>query len=180
MPELLPGGACTARRLRSTHHEPDGPLPEGLDTVVGPTDAARDLRGRLVRREGLALVGGTPEQVHKLLEPGGPDAPRRLFALILIDEASQMDVAHAILPLRGLAEGGAAADPGMARRTALAARGRLAGSSRGGLDHRHGRGRTASRIASSHLSAKTSRRGVADPTVAAPAARVGARPRPRA
>jgi hypothetical protein len=60
-----------------------------------------------VRREGLALVGGTPEQVHKLLEPGGPDAPRRLFDLILIDEASQMDVAHAILPLRGLAEGGA-------------------------------------------------------------------------
>jgi superfamily I DNA and/or RNA helicase len=60
-----------------------------------------------VRREGLALVGGTPEQVHKLLELGDPDAPRGLFDLILIDEASQMDVAHAILPLCGLAEGGA-------------------------------------------------------------------------
>jgi hypothetical protein len=99
-------GACTARRLRSTHHEPDGPLLDGLDTVLGPTDAARDLRARLGRREGLVLVGGTSEQVHKLLEPGGPDAPRRLFDLTLIDEASQMDVAHAILPLRGLAEGG--------------------------------------------------------------------------
>jgi hypothetical protein len=107
LPGLLSAGACMARRLRSSFHDPDGPLPDGLDTAVGPTDAARDLLGRLVRREGLAPFGGMPEQVHELLGPGGPDAPRGLFDLVLIDEASQTDVAHAILPRRGLAEGGA-------------------------------------------------------------------------
>ena len=51
-------------------------------------------------------MGATPEQSHNLLTcQDGPDQAE-WFDLIVIDEASQMDVAHVALPLCGLAENG--------------------------------------------------------------------------
>ncbi len=63
---------------------------------------------------GLVVVGTTPEQAHNLLSCEGDPARAEWFDLIVIDEASQMDVAHAILPLCAIADGGSvvlAGDP---------------------------------------------------------------------
>ena len=61
----------------------------------------------------VTVVGASPQQIHKLADSlGGPATG--LFDLIVIDEASQIDVAGAVLPLATLAEGGAvviAGDP---------------------------------------------------------------------
>jgi len=76
----------TSRRLSSQLQQP------GADTVI---------------------VGATPQQLFNLSRhSGGVGAP--LFDLIVVDEASQMDVASSILSLQSLAEGGSvivAGDP---------------------------------------------------------------------
>lgn len=59
-------------------------------------------------------MGATSEQVHNLLTCENGRAANEFFDLILIDEASQMDVAHAILTIAGVATGGSvilAGDP---------------------------------------------------------------------
>ena len=45
------------------------------------------------------MVGSPPEQVHNLVTCDNGSAQAEWFDLVVIDEASQMDVAHAILPL---------------------------------------------------------------------------------
>jgi superfamily I DNA and/or RNA helicase len=67
-----------------------------------PSREVLDLRGRLTGRIGITVVGATPEQVHNLVTVNGGSAQEELFDYILIDEASQMDVAHAILALSAL------------------------------------------------------------------------------
>jgi superfamily I DNA and/or RNA helicase len=60
------------------------------------------------------VVGATPSQIHNLMTINNGDAQQELFDLILIDEASQMDVANAILAFCSLAGGGSvvlAGDP---------------------------------------------------------------------
>jgi hypothetical protein len=79
-----------------------------------PTSEQSALHDRLTGPAPLVtVVGGSNQQVHNLaVAAGSPTAS--LFDLIVIDEASQVDVANAILPLATLAEGGSvvfAGDP---------------------------------------------------------------------
>ncbi len=61
------------------------------------------LQDRLFRGAGVTVVAGTVHQLYKL---GEPVRCRELFDVMLIDEASQLDVAHAIVAFSKLARGG--------------------------------------------------------------------------
>ena len=105
------------RRIRSYLKPQDPNIPAELDMVLNkanPSEQVLELRERLRNRSGIQIVGAPPEQVHNLLVMDEQSAQQELFDLILIDEASQMDVAHAVLPLCSLASSGAvilAGDP---------------------------------------------------------------------
>ena len=111
------GGSCDIFRLRSGYAE----APKGLGPIVdvelnrrSPSQSVTDLRTRLKAGIDAIVVGATPQQVHNLLTCNDDNAQAEWFDLIAIDEASQMDVAHAVLPLCGLAENGSvvlAGDP---------------------------------------------------------------------
>ncbi len=91
-------------RTRSASRSVSARVPAAIDVVHGDTTHTA-LITRLQQSQGLALVGGTNHQVYRLLKDAG-GAASRLFDLILIDEASQMDVAGATLVLAGLADNG--------------------------------------------------------------------------
>ncbi|MGY1615914.1 DEAD/DEAH box helicase [Geodermatophilus sp. SYSU D00691] len=80
-----------------------------------PDATQQSLQDRLTaNRTEITVVGASAQQIHRLAEAtgAGPTAP--LFDLIVIDEASQVDVANAVLPLATLAPGGSvvvAGDP---------------------------------------------------------------------
>ena len=103
-------GAGDVFRLRSVYREaPTSPGPT-TDLAVdrrSPSNAVVDLRRRLQKGQDIVVVGTTPEQAHNLLTCQKGSAQAEWFDLIVIDEASQMDVGHAVLPLCGLAEKGA-------------------------------------------------------------------------
>lgn len=106
--------AATLARLRSSTRLPNPRVPAICDVPTQMSNAAYTaLLNRLVTPGGITLVGATAQQAHRLLmDAGGAVAP--LFDLVLIDEASQVDVATASLPLAGLAPDGAvviAGDP---------------------------------------------------------------------
>jgi DNA replication ATP-dependent helicase/nuclease Dna2 len=105
---MVPGSDVIVRRLRSAYRTLEADVDPLLDLKVEPGgEQVNDLRDRLEDGEGVTVVGAVPQQVHNLLKhSGGPDLAA-LFDLIVIDEASQMDVGHAILALCALAEGGA-------------------------------------------------------------------------
>jgi DNA replication ATP-dependent helicase Dna2 len=104
-------------RLRSYLRAADAKTPLEIDLVVNrgnPAPELLDLRAALAGREGLILVGGPTQQVYNLAVAGQQPPCQELFDLMLFDEASQTDVAHAILALSTLAEGGSvvlAGDP---------------------------------------------------------------------
>jgi hypothetical protein len=111
--KLLPATAdLKVQRLRSKYQ----PVPDFEPTILGRLDAElnkekpssqiTELRVRLKEGVGITVIGSTPEQVHNLLVMSHDAAQQEFFDLILIDEASQMDVAHSILPLCSLASGG--------------------------------------------------------------------------
>lgn len=75
------------------------------DIVVGTGSACAELRARLSTCSTLEIVGGTPQQIAKLSDTGG-SALSSYFDLIIIDEASQTDVANATLILSSLAAQG--------------------------------------------------------------------------
>lgn len=62
----------------------------------------QELERRLAEAEGVTIVASTVDQLFKLADPRRC-AP--LFDVMLIDEASQLDVAHAVVALSKLAEG---------------------------------------------------------------------------
>jgi superfamily I DNA and/or RNA helicase len=106
---FLPEGSYSVRRLRSYLRVKEERVPEAIDVSVNryaPEAGVLELRNRLQANEGITIVGSSPEQVANLMQiaPGG--ARLELFDLILIDEASQLDVGHAILALCSLAAGG--------------------------------------------------------------------------
>ena len=113
---LLPG-ACDVVRLRSGYAEAPRNLGLAIDVEVNranPSAAVAGLRRRLGNGQGVLVVGATAEQAHNLLTCQDGSAQAEWFDLIVIDEASQMDVAHAVLALCGLAAGGSvilAGDP---------------------------------------------------------------------
>ncbi len=102
----------TVARLRSASREVPQRVPQGLDVPHGSTAHAQ-LTTRLQGAQGLTLVGGPVQQVYRLLEnAGSPVTP--LFDLIVIDEASQLDVGTSTLAIAGLAADGSvvvAGDP---------------------------------------------------------------------
>ncbi|HMA33493.1 MAG TPA: ATP-binding protein [Chloroflexia bacterium] len=108
-------GPVAVHRLRSKWRPaPNDPWALAVDmeiNLANPTPAAQQLAADLDQRRGRLLVGGTPEQVDNL--PTGQAQPE-LFDLVLIDEASQMDVAHAVLAFCPLSSHGSvilAGDP---------------------------------------------------------------------
>ncbi len=114
---LLPHSAFEFYRIRSYLQPRNGSIPLQIDLELNkrnPSQPVADLRTRLQQASGITIVGATPEQVHNLLVINNNPAQDELFDLILIDEASQMDVAHAILTLCSLATDGSvvlAGDP---------------------------------------------------------------------
>lgn len=113
---LLPG-ACDVLRVRSRFQLAPGSIAPTIDLQLdrrNPSPGIQSLRGRLRNPADVLVVGATPEQVHNLLTCNGDDARNEWFDLVVIDEASQMDVAHSILPISAVANDGAmvlAGDP---------------------------------------------------------------------
>jgi DNA replication ATP-dependent helicase Dna2 len=99
-------------RLRSASRPTSPHVPPTMDIVRGSSQHAQ-LTLRLQGGEGLTLVGGTVQQVHRLLDDAGSPVTG-LFDLIVLDEASQLDVGTSTLALAGLADNGSvvvAGDP---------------------------------------------------------------------
>jgi len=113
----LLGGECPACRIRSRYAAPPADLGHAIDLELrkrSPSPEVRQLRNDLSGGTGLVVVGAPPQQVHNLLTAEDGAALAEWFDLVVIDEASQMDVAQAILPLCAVAGGGAvvlAGDP---------------------------------------------------------------------
>jgi hypothetical protein len=113
----LSGAPIHVYRLRSYLQPRARTVPSAIDVEVNkrdPSALVHAVRQRLLGGMEVTLVGATPEQVHNLIMAGGGGAQEELFDYILIDESSQMDVAHAILALCGLATEGSvtlAGDP---------------------------------------------------------------------
>jgi len=116
---LLPENIFEFYRLRSyLQTAPTDIRASQIDTELNrydPSSAIGQLVQRLVQEIDITVVGATPEQVHNLLLVINENSPQgELFDLILIDEASQMDVAHSILAICALAKNGSvilAGDP---------------------------------------------------------------------
>ncbi|MBI3979160.1 MAG: ATP-binding protein [Chloroflexi bacterium] len=114
---LLSSEAVAIVRLRSYLQQPQPGVPPAVDVPLNrrqPSPAVTALRARLAEPDGVTIVGAPPEQVHNLMTIEGGSAQQEWFDLILIDEASQMDVNHAIVALCSLAAGGSvvlAGDP---------------------------------------------------------------------
>jgi DNA replication ATP-dependent helicase Dna2 len=114
---LLPEADLVVRRLRSYSRLPDREVPTEIDLELDrrePSPAVYALRERLLAAEGITVVAATPQQVHNLLMSDDGSPQQELFDLILFDEGTQLDVAHAILAIAALAAGGAvvvAGDP---------------------------------------------------------------------
>ena len=107
LPTILgPGADVEIHRLRSSTREPN-PASTARDTPVESQlrPAAADLVARLMGRTGITVVAATPEQVHNLLAYGTGSPMAELFDLMLLDEASQTDVAHATLFAAAMATG---------------------------------------------------------------------------
>ncbi|MGB7923492.1 MAG: AAA domain-containing protein [Pyrinomonadaceae bacterium] len=78
-----------------------------------PMQEIKDLQKRLEKPEGIMIVGCPPQQLHNLAIAGKQKRNRKpqhtirqWFDLILLDEASQMDVAQGTLVFTKLADGG--------------------------------------------------------------------------
>ena len=104
-------------RIRSSYKPVDPNIPNALDLEMNranPSARLQQLRQRLRNRAGITVVGATTDQTHNLLVTGNDSARQEFFDLIILDEASQVDVGHAILPFAALAADGAvvvAGDP---------------------------------------------------------------------
>jgi hypothetical protein len=104
-------------RLRSQYRPPENHIPAAIDLTVNrgrPMMEVRELRNQLLAGVDSVVVGATPEQTFNLSTLDDNLPVQSLFDLILIDEATQMDVAHAILPLCTVAQHGSvilAGDP---------------------------------------------------------------------
>lgn len=113
---IIPG-SCSNYRIRSVYQSPPGNISPTIDAELSranPSSTITGLRSQLQSASGLVVVGSTPEQVHNLLTCGNGEPLDEWFDLIVIDEASQMDVGHAVLPFCGIAANGSvvlAGDP---------------------------------------------------------------------
>lgn len=107
----LLNGTVDTIRIRSMYQAPPLNVAPAIDMELSrgnPSAAVRNLRATLQNGSDVVVIGATPEQVHNLLTCDNGSARDEWFDLIVIDEASQMDVAHAVLPLSAVADQGAA------------------------------------------------------------------------
>jgi hypothetical protein len=108
--EKFPDADIQVRRIRSPHRArtEDIPVPSEIDLKLNKADPflASVLRDRLENKIGITLVGATSQQIYNLMTLNDEAAMSQLFDLIILDEASQMDVGQAILPFASLAENG--------------------------------------------------------------------------
>jgi hypothetical protein len=123
LPRVLPGAPVSCARLRSYRQPPPVTLPAAVSDLAinraNPSPQAQALRAQLTipttaSAGAITIVGATPGQIHNLLIMQQGSAQQEIFDLIAVDEASQMDVMSAILPLAALAAGGSivlAGDP---------------------------------------------------------------------
>lgn len=120
---VLPGVPVALVRLQGRTKDTPADLPAGIQPLLPATTQAppevQQLWAELHAPTGLTVVGGIPHQVHNLaigtknkkVEPNAIKraalTQRRWFDLVVIDEASQMDVASATLVLSKAADEGA-------------------------------------------------------------------------
>lgn len=85
------------------------------DIVLNQTNPSCDLMlQNLINNDKICVVGATPQQVFRLLTLGDGSPVQSFFDLIILDEASQMDVGNAILSISSITEQGSlivAGDP---------------------------------------------------------------------
>ena len=108
----LPNAHVT--RLRSSTRPNDSRIPPDIDVAASESDARfGQLQDLLLQNQDLTLVAATSHQTHRLLTAmGSPATPA--FDLIVMDEASQVDVASSTLQLAGVTTDGSvviAGDP---------------------------------------------------------------------
>ena len=101
------------RRLRSPGRQAPDWLPAVCDVDTSDADQLQDTASTLAG-SGTTIVASTTEQLYRLItEAAGTAGP--LFDVMILDEAGQLDVAHAVLVLAGAAPNAAlvvAGDPG--------------------------------------------------------------------
>jgi len=120
--QVLPGVPVALVRLQGRTKDTPTYLPASIQPLLPATTLAapevQQLWAELQNPSGLTVVGGIPHQIHNLAvgtkNKTAPTAAkraeltqRRWFDLVIIDEASQMDVASATLVLSKAAEDGA-------------------------------------------------------------------------
>lgn len=107
MKDLPTGAPAFLARLLSSGSARDG-IPAELLAAVVETDPTADrmdtLRESLEQKRRSVIVAGTSSQLAGLAQIVGPGFTQ-LFDFMLVDEASQMDVANAIVAFSTLAEG---------------------------------------------------------------------------
>lgn len=117
MTNCLQPGEVQFNRIRSYLNQDVPEIAIPIDTELNkanPSIQINELRTRLLNNEGITIVSATSEQIHNLSTLNNNSSQAELFDLILIDEASQMDVAHSILVFCTLAQNGSiiiAGDP---------------------------------------------------------------------
>ncbi|HEY0078499.1 MAG TPA: ATP-binding protein [Pyrinomonadaceae bacterium] len=116
--KLLPAGQCDVYRVQSKWHPRTVDLskeqPDLRDLVLNtakPAQEIMDLRERLENPSGVMVVGCVPQQLHNLAVAGKTKrlpahTIRPWFDIILLDEASQMDVPTSTLVFSKLAQDG--------------------------------------------------------------------------
>lgn len=105
-------------RIRSKFRdEPEGQF-RTIDTEMTRDPISKrlqTLKRTLNVDEGIVVVGATPQQVHNLIRTNDSGSGQKeLFDHVIVDEASQMDVAESVLAYAAIAEDGAvvvAGDP---------------------------------------------------------------------
>ena len=108
LPELLEDAGVTddvhiSRLISSENARGFDPLLAGFLTPMDNNADPRrlELDQRLADENGVTIVASTVDQLYKL---GAPAQCAPLFDIVLIDEASQLDVAHAVVAFSKLAE----------------------------------------------------------------------------
>ena len=95
-------------RIRAATQPPNPNVPAAVDIALDRYQVALAVRTLLIQlhhNHSITIVGATPEQVHNLIQVD-KRAQEELFDLLVVDEASQIDVADTILPLCAMADGG--------------------------------------------------------------------------
>jgi hypothetical protein len=117
--KLLPGKPYQLFRLQSQYNNPPpelGKHPDVVPVVVKTTQAPSEvleLQKSLDERQGIVIVAGPPQQLHNLAiatknktkKETPAQTQRRWFDLVVIDEASQLDVAESTLIVSKAADG---------------------------------------------------------------------------